>query len=62
MNEYKCRIKANTRKWVSYNAGHPSIAAQLYAEDAHALDGDVVTVMNNGKYRVERRVVIHKEN
>lgn len=57
---YKCRNYKRTTKWMEVKAGHPALAAQLYAEEFFASAGDVITVMNHGKYQIEMRIVIRK--
>jgi hypothetical protein len=60
MEVFKCRRTKHCRRWHKINAGHSSIAAQLFAEKFFIEDGELITVRLHGRYRVERRVVIHK--
>lgn len=60
MNEYKCRISKRYQKWRNIAAAHPALAAQIYAEDLEVNDGEVITVMGEGKFLVTRNIRISR--
>ncbi len=52
MGIFNCRCTAKTIGWERIDAHNAVDAASWYAEEGHAEDGDIVTVMFHGNYKI----------
>jgi len=47
---FKCRCTKRTKKWIEILTFDPEYAAEKYAERCYLTGGDIVTVMNHGRW------------